>query len=269
MSEPIHVAKKRERQPPAPSGNGVVVIGNRFVCSYSGRTVERAIFAPGTAKCCFANVPCAVAWLEENVKDADQVSTLKLSLAEKYDQPLAVLERAPHRQYLDTFGGSNDYTTWIGPLEKWDRLSEVSGTTVDEFSKKNKSGGKKKKGKAELRQNFESATYFIAHGKLSAGVKRVDTIEGNVDAEGKKKSGTTHVGSMRKVFAFAKANEVQKPYSISYIGNEFCYATSFTHFGDEPADPKLHNKIASLLLGEEVYGPAVVVFLKKHSIKIQ
>jgi len=261
-------SKKRSRAKakPAVSGNGVVVVGNRFVCSYSGRVVANAIFIPTVDTACFANIPCALAWLEDNCKDATINDGLRHALATEYEQTLENIERAPKRELLADFGGNLFYDEWIGALAYWDHLTESIGLSVDGYSKRG-TGTATKRGKgAAARVAFEAAMYVIAHAKGAGGCKKVNALDGAVEKGAKER--LTPVAALRKLSTFRNTHE--DTFQVEHVDGEGYSAT--TNVKAEglltPVDDKLINNIATQLVGHTVYGPALVIFTRKHSQKV-
>jgi hypothetical protein len=259
---------------PTATGLGVVVIGDRFVCSYSGRVVDHAVFIPGVDTACFANLPCAFAWLEdESNVSAETQDKLKSAMAAEYEQTLENVVRAPKRNLLVDFGGDRYYSEWIGPLAFWDRHTEAQGSTVDEWKKRgNQTAARRGKG-AAARVAFDAAAYVIAYGKGAAGCKKVNTVDGAAIAKGTKNV-LTIVKAYRKLQTFinghvSEEEDARQLYEIRQLSstNGWYASVIVPHEGVVPED-KLRNNIASQVVGFNVYGPAVVVFTRKHSQKI-
>ncbi len=259
---------------PTAVGLGVVVIGDRFVCSYSGRVVDHAVFIPGVDSACFANLPCAFAWLEDesNVSE-DTQNKLKTAMAAEYEQTLENVVRAPKRSLLVDFGGDRYYADWIGPLQFWDRLTDAHGSTVAEFKQRgNQTAARRGKG-AAARVAFDAAAYAIAYGKGAAGCKKVNTIDGAQTAKGAKNV-LTIVKAYRKLQTFinghvSEGEEAKQLFAIQQLhGTDGWYASVLVPCEGVVPEDKLRNNIASHIVGFNVYGPAVVVFTRKHSQKI-
>jgi hypothetical protein len=258
--------KKRSRssrKKPA-GGTGIVTVADRFVCSYSGRMTAKAIIVPGLRGASFANIPCGVAWIEENIKTEEERGKLLDTIAEEFDQPRDGLIRAPDRAQLAEFGGDKHYPEWMGALVHWDQVTEDKGTDVKSF----KSGGRRvtaKKGKKNEKITLESGMYSVSHNKSVAGVKKVNTIDG-VEVEKGTKGKLTAAGAARKINTFLKSNnpkDADAVFRAQFIENDGIIGHYCTAAGE--VDKKLVNLIASKVLGVQCYGPAVLTLTKKHS----
>lgn len=265
--------RQRSKKPrPLLSGPGVVPSGKRFVCSYSGELTERAIFIPGVNSACFLNVPCAVAYIEDNAKSAEAQATLLQDLADAYGQTLGNLVRAPQNRLLANFGGDLFYEDWIGDLVKWDALTMLHGTTVEEFKNRGKKATKRgKRGNNSV--TFEAATYSISAGKGAGGCRVVNTLEDNIEAG--KKGQLTSVGALRKLEKFVRGSR-NKEEGEAALENYLIEATRTStavilacvaRQGTVP-DEKKRNAIASALCEREVYGPALAIFTRKTAQKL-
>jgi len=267
-------AKKRERAKkvaPEIAGPGVVVLGDRFVCSYSGEFSPSAIFIPGVDTACFHNIPCALAFLEESGAPPEVQVRYKQALCDAYEQPLELVERAPQRHYLANFGGDRFYDEWIGPLELWDRLTETSGTTVAQYKdrKQGAKGSAVKRGRGgDARVSFLAAPYVVAYGKGAAGCKLVNALDGvKEEEEHDAKDTMTMVRALRKLQTFIKGHDGEADFKIKSDFGEGYYA--FFIGTDAPVTlPKLHNHIASSITTKQCYGPAVFIFTRKFSVKV-
>lgn len=290
-ADPVPEKKKRSRskQNKSPKGGGVVILGERFVCNLSGRIVSRVVLIPGVADAVFANVPCAVAWINQNYAHApEKQEELKASLCAEYEQDPSLLVPAPDRSLLVDFGGSQTYEQWIGPLHFWDRLTEASGCTVQQYKASLKGGVSKRGKKNETRLPFDAAMYVISHGKGASGCKVVDSHDGaeedadadpapiDGDKKKKRKSSLTPVKAMRKLSSFVHAHplddkvdkKLQQPaYKTVFrqLDGATVIALQHVHGAD---DKEVANVIASQLLGEKVYGPAVAIFTRKTIVKL-
>jgi len=226
-------------------GDRLTVLGDRFVCSYSGRLCERAVRIPG---------------LEE---DQGICENYKNAICEEYEQSVNNVVRAPMRTQLMDFGGDLDYQSWLGPLSFWDVLTGEKGLTVAELSQSKKGGPVKKKTKSASKLDFAAGMYVIYHNKAP---KPVNAIDGAEKEEGEKvKAKLTPVGAMRKLGSFCHTHKEQSWGARCKMDESFVAHFTVT---DAPVD-KLVNKTGSLLVGEPCYGPVVVVFTKKFSLKLQ
>lgn len=268
-------AKKRARPKrvvPEIAGAGVVVLGDRFVCSYSGEFGPSAVFIPGVDTACFRNLPCAFAFLEDSGAKEEVVQKYKQAICDAYEQELNTVERAPKRELLANFGGERYYDEWIGPLHFWDRLTESGGLTVAQYlaKKKSRNGGATKRGKGSgARVSFDAAPYTIAYGKGPAGCKLVNALDGvEVDEDVDVKKTMSMVRAMRKLQTFCNAHkdlnvEVCSAHAEGYYA---FYVDAKDPTGSIPA--KFQNHIAQQLLGKTAFGPATFIFTRKYSQKI-
>ncbi len=261
---------------PKAVGLGVNIIGSRFVCSYSGRVVDRAVFIPGVDTACFANIPCAFAWIaEESNVPEDTKQELRVATAAEYEQTLEIIERAPERTQLVDFGGNKYYKEWIGMLEFWDRLTEASGSTVQEYKQRDNGAATKRGGRGgqAARVVFDASAYTIAYNKGGAGCKKVNTIDGVATEKGAKNV-LTIVKAYRKLQTFINGHvsaedEARQLYQVRQLSSTAgWYASVIVPCENVIPERKLLNNIATQLVGFEVFGPAVVVFTRKHTQKI-
>ena len=269
-------ASKAPASKPKAIGLGVNIIGSRFVCSYSGRVVDRAVFIPGVDTACFANIPCAFAWIaEESNVPEDAKQELRVAIAAEYEQTLEIIERAPERSQLVDFGGNKYYKEWIGMLEFWDRLTEASGSSVQEYKQRDNGAATKRGGGRgqTARVVFDASAYTIAYNKGGAGCKKVNTIDGVATEKGAKNV-LTIVKAYRKLQTFINGHvsaedEARQLFQVRQISSTAgWYASVIVPCENVIPERKLLNNIASQLVGFEVFGPAVVVFTRKHTQKI-
>lgn len=256
--------KKRSRKPAAPAvGSGVVVCGDRFVCSYSGQIRERAIFIPDVPTAAFANLPCAFAWLSLNVRDAATLAECKDKLCKEYQQPNPEAVPLPlPRDNLIDFGGNMTYSEWAHNLVFWDTHATTAGISVAEWKKMGKSKGPVKRGKgAQSRVSFDTGVYSVGVG--SAGkTKKVDGVDNN-DKEDKS---FTAIKALRKLDKFARSHEDMQ------LAYQMCNGAGYSAVVLVPKQPqaetKFLNHITSQLTECQCYGPAVVFALRKLSVKV-
>lgn len=255
--------KKRARsKPAAKKGPGVIILGaNHFACSYSGRVVERVILVPGIKDAAFANIPCAFSWIEENVKDAEKQQALKQAVCDEYEQSIETVVRAPHREYLQDFGGKMGYDEWIGPLKFWDVFTSNSGSTVKDYNQSLK-GGASKRGAGRV--TFESAMYVLAHGKNS--VKIINALDGAVEKGAKER--LTPVAALRKLHSFIAKNGAAEAWDVQSHSTDGIFGFYLTPKAGVVVDDKLFNNVASQITGVRTFGPAVLTFTRKTSIKV-
>ena len=259
---------KRVRKPAAAAvGAGVTVLGDRFVCSYSGEIRDRAIFVADIPTVCFANLPCAFAWLSSNVQDATALADIKTKLCEVYEQPsVEGVLCPPDRSQLSDFGGSQVYSEWIGELVFWDTHAQISGTSVADWKKSAKKTTATKKAKAaQARVTFETGVYSVGIGG-AAKCKRVTHVDGDDKLTGKD---ITAIKSMRKLTKFAASSKL-KLVSECKVNVEDGYTIFFHREREEEpgAVIKEHNHIATQMAGVNAVGPALVFALRKTSVKI-
>ncbi len=265
--------KKRSREKPsAPRKKAikpVTIVNDRFVCSYSGAITEKAIFVPGDLSVCFANFPCAFAYLDATIKDAEKLHAAKVAVCDAYEQNIETVQPAPDRGLLGVFGGDRSYEEWLGPLNFWNVLTSNSGTSVSEYRNLLKNGGKRgTKGDGKI--TLEAGLYVV---NTKGNPRRVDAVDGAVE-KGAKES-LTPVRAFRKLDAFvAKSAKDNGPtFRIVDIGD---VKGAWRGYGVvlsadskvAPGDAIPVNKIATAMSGLNHYGPACVFVTKKTSIKI-
>lgn len=265
--------KKRSRPKPLASGPGITPLGDHFVCAYTGRVIPRAIVPSCIPKLAVANVPCAVAWIRENVEPENHDVLLK-ALAEEYEQPLANLASPPPRAQLLDFGGNMPYNMWIGDLELWDTFTDQKGISVSEWKQKSKrGGGGLKKGKGtNARVVFEAGMYSIKPGKANS-FKRVNALDGAVEKGDKER--LTPAAALRSVTTFAAKHATSGESDYTCIGasslengwSAVALVPANGAFGPTEGD-ELVNNLATQILQRKCYGPAVVTFTKKYTQNI-
>lgn len=239
--------KKRERTKPELKHMGVytrVVNGvESFVCTYTLRITDKAIFIPGHRKAgAFLNIPCAVAYIENHARNKEIAERLRRQLAEYYDQPSgATLPRAPPVEQLATFCGRLDYEAWIGDLALWDEITENRGEGVDEWRKCRSSSAKKPKRNPF---KFKSGEYIIK--ARTSGEK---SIKRDADA----------VRAMRQLKSFAKNNAGE------LVG---FFTEKFSAIGVKCLLETNVNPIASRIIGTEVCGPVYLIATKEFTIDL-
>jgi hypothetical protein len=271
-------AKKRSRPKrvaPEIAGTGVVVLGDRFVCSYSGEFGESAVFIPGVDTACFRNLPCAFAFLEDSGAKEETVQKYKQALCEAYEQQINTVERAPKRELLANFGGDRYYGEWIGNLHFWDRLTESGGLTVPQYLAKKKKGNgtATKRGKGSgARVSFDAAPYTIAYGKGPAGCKLINALDGvSVDEDVDVKKTMSMVRAMRKLQTFCSAHS-DFGFEVRSVTGDGFYAFFIAIKDDKlmavSVPAKFQNHIAQQLLGHSAFGPATFIFTRKYSQRI-
>jgi hypothetical protein len=247
-------AVKRARPKPV-KGPGVATVGNRYVGSFSGKVVEKAIFIPGVKGAAFANIPCAVAWLTDCAGiEIARIAELTAALAEAYDQTTSNVTRSPHRSLLATFGGELDYDTWIGDLAMWDGFTDDKGETLADYKKRIAPKPKvaKKPAKKQVKVAFDAGMYLIT---VKGQPQRIDPepVEGVVPSKH-----PTAVSALRRMKQWSdlpiRIHDTKEHHMITGAR--------------DLADPKQLNVISSKIAGADCYGPALVIFLKKASIKL-
>lgn len=256
---------KRARPKSVPK-KGVTVIGNHLLCSYSGRIVEKAIFVPGLAEVCFANLPCAFAWIEEHVREPERQTMLKNAVCDRYEQPIDSVVRAPDWRLLEDFGGDRNYQEWIGPLKFWDVLTQSNGMDVKAYQESLR-GGKKSQKTAASKVTFEAGMHLLQ----MKGQKAINALDGKVE-KGAKET-LTATKAYKKVSAFAstqKVGESDFAWHVQSVAGESFAGWVVTP--PESADPeqikKYRNHVASQVTNQECYGPGVLIFTRKAAIKV-
>lgn len=252
------------KRKPETHGAVLTVLGDRFVCPYSGRLIERGVRIPGL-EAVFANLPCAVAWLTENVKDEKSCENFKNALCEEYEQQPASVVRAPVRTQLMDFGGDLDYETWMGDLRFWDQLTMEKGLSVKDLAQLKKGAPVKKKARKNTKIEFQAGMYVIPHNK---GAKLVNALDGSTDAE-PMKGKLTPVSAIRKLEAFRNSHKDITLGASCRADPRFIAHTSSLEPNTEVDTTKLYNKVASRLTQQDCYGPAVFIFTKKTSVVVE
>lgn len=267
--------KKRARKPAATgakSDASVVVLHDRFVCSYTGEIRGAALFVPGYPGVCFANLPCAFAWINDNVPEEAARAELKQKTCDEYQQPSPDGVALPSsRELLAVFGGQQTYAEWIGDLRLWDGMTEKNGITVSDWQAQrgNKGGAT---GKSRNKLVLEAGSYSIGVGGPSQ-TKRVTVLGGETTttAEGKKRAtpGLTDVKAMQAQDRFMKAHPEYT--RLLHVGDHFvavCLVPDALAAEPVKPDPNFHNAYATACTGLMCYGPTFVISYKKKSVKL-
>lgn len=282
MSETIAAAaatvsrkRSRSKAKSAAKKNTVVILNDRFLCSYSGQLVQRAIFIPGIPTVAFANIPCALAWLDENVADTDERNKYTEMLADEYEQTTQQFLRAPDRKYLTTFGGDRTYAEWIGDLRFWDVQADASGVTVADYQRGLKRRGSKNprsKSEASNKIVLERGACVIMHkGIGAAAVKRVVGVDGAAadTTEGPRKKGAmTPASAYSKLQTFANTNK-ELSWKRAVLVTENGIFTANTPVEELLGDPevaRLRNPHGCKIFSGTVCGPVFCVVQKKFSV---
>lgn len=285
-SKPAAAGKKRSRSSGGAASRSrggalPVIMGDRWVCAYSGHFCKHAVFIPGYLDKCFANIPCALAWLEETVSDETKRDDLIGKLCHAYNQLPSNIIKARDRKHLLDFGGEMDYKSWIQPFKMWDEHAAQNGVTVEQWQESQKKPKKKK----EEKLTFEVGGYLVAHNVKQP--KRIEGLDGAAApevAEGEKAppAPLTLAGATRKLVKFQSQLDKKKEgegdgatavdegkhgFIFNYAARPGFTAQYLSSFDE--VDPKLVNKLASQLTGDTVYGPAIFVFTKKVTLKKQ
>ena len=246
LPEPV-ISKKRVRAKPELHHMGVytrVVNGvESFVCTYTLRVIDKAIFIPGHRKAgAFINIPCAVTYIDKHARNKEIAARLTQELAEYYDQPSGeTLPFAPPVEQLETFCGRLNYESWIGDLALWDEITENRGESVEEWRKHRGSSSKKPKRNPF---KFKSGQYLIK--ARTAGAK---SIKEDADA----------VRVMRQLKSFAKNNAGE------LVG---FFTEKFSAIGVRCLLETNVNPIASNIVGSVVCGPMYVIATKEFAIDL-
>lgn len=270
--------KKRARKPAATgpkSDSSVVVLHDRFVCSHSGEIRSTALFIPGYPGVCFANLPCAFAWINDHVEDPQVAAELKQKTCDEYQQPsIEAVMLPPPRDELAIFGGLKTYQEWIGPLHLWDQMTSQNGLSVAEWQSQR--GKKAPGGKERNKVVLEAGSYLIGVGG-PAQTKKVTVIGGSIveieadDGTTKKRAapGLTDIKVMQAQDRFIKAHPEYA--RVMQIGDGFvAIAVVPDALSTNPVapDPNLHNAYATAIVGLMCYGPCFVINYKKRSVKL-
>ncbi len=249
----------------------VTIVGDRFVCNYSGHLSEKAVFVPGL-DAAFANLPSAWAWIEEQVAKPEEQQELKNAALSAYEQLDALVVRAPERTKLADFGGDLEYHEWIGGLSLWDNFTTAKGLTVTEYRKHTQKTNAKR-GKT-AKTPYIAAMYVLPHKK--GAPKVINTLDG-VETEKGAKGVLTPVRAMRKLATFINATsnvvDGDEKTKLPVFRQELLVGPGYSIIACIPRDDDVvgeHaaslNKTATDIAGLSVYGPAVAFFTK--SIKI-
>ena len=269
VDQPVTTAKKsRKRSVRAkaiPNGDGLVSIGGNSICGYCAEVARKFLTLPDVTGAVFCTLPCGLGWVRDNVKDPESCAELNLKVVALYGQVEGNVELAPHREALIAFGGSQTWEEWIGHLKMWRELTALHGKTIDEIKADLKSAVKKQKKTTKTNVlTLEKGSYEVASGKMLAGVRKLLDSEAG---EGKKIVEPQSVIAKINTFRNTHMNEEKNQFvSIVYDQANMLVVTSKADVILE--DEKHLNKIVSTLVGESVYGPALVVLTKKFVIKI-
>lgn len=266
-SPPPAPTKKRQRKAATGvKGPGVSFVHDRFVCAYSGVLRDKAVVIPDVSNAVFANIPCAVAWLEDNVKDENKRTALLAGLATKYEQVLDNMPRAPPHQQLDNFGGPDDYVHWIGDLSFWDQLTADGGIGVAEYKAQQPKKPPRTKSNTSKKVDsvaFDKGVAQLAHNKsATGGVTQLTTPEEVAAAYAKVSHFCTQQNKDADVTSDAFPLFIIAHYCVQrgiVIG---CAARGEGH-GD-----KHLNNVASQVAGTAVYGPALLIAISKFTQKL-
>lgn len=252
MSEEV-LPKKRTRAPRTPSK--ITTRKGQFVCDYTNAFIDKAVFIPGFRDVCFLNLPCAVAYLERNSENEQDLAKNLEALATSYGQTVEQLVAAPDPLQLLQNGGKLTYDEWIGDLAIWDAVTDSKGLTVDQWKRSDKRKPKKAKPAATV---FEPGVYLVKPGK--AAPQKVNAV----DAEKGVKGQLTVVAIVRKLDKYMAGKEGFE--AINGTDEKCRFAAAMCVDGEK--QEKEHNVQAEKLTGiNDIYGPAMFVFTRKFSLK--
>jgi hypothetical protein len=262
------VPKRKRNEPALPRVDIITRTINgeeKFVCTYTYRLIEKAVFIPGQPKAgAFANLPIAVSYVTDNCKDEAKRKQILEDIAVGYEQPTEI-PRAARLSDLNTFGGKLDYLTWVGDLSMWEDFTDEKGVTVAEWKK----GGSKKKRKKAVKPKVERVSlnpgsYVIRYQKRTAGaVIPFDDTKVNL------------LGADRAIEAFLKRSGESNPglERFATVRDKVTVLASEIDNKFQPQDieqlKKVHNKIASLFAECDVYGPAILIVRKSVSVVLK
>ena len=166
-----------------------------WVCNWTNALCERRVVIPGHEnRLAFANVPCAVSYVEHFARDDATAARLKEAIAERYEQP--------HAQALPSAPGDltelyqMPFSAWMQDLAPWDEHTRVAGETVEEY-RGSKRSRKRRKKSTTVRHKFVPGIYWIKHqGITEKHIRRLETAVEILAAERKLRSfARKHEGS--------------------------------------------------------------------------
>ena len=248
MSEEGQVVEKpkakrvRSAAPKLPKGSGIGLAGKFIVCSYCGNAAPKALVPTAVITgAAFDTLPCALAWGEANGVDAAKLCAL-------YGQPAGLALPAPDTAALIQFGGTLTQDVWLPNYDLWTQHTQLHGITSDALPKSGKSSKKKAAAGAIT---FEVGAYLVP---LKGAAKLVDKLDADAKA-----GDVTIISAKRKLDKFAKTNLQQvQHWDLERFSISACGAGDATQL----------NNVATQLAGANVYGPAMVLFTRKCSIKV-
>lgn len=256
--------RSRPKKPTQLGGKNTVlnILDDRFVCTYSGKVVDKAVFVPGSTNVCFANIPCGCAWLiDYSGLTGDELQAKLVSFCEAYGQFLDTVRRAPPREQLADFGGNLTYDQWISDLRTWDLITQQQGTTVDVYRKSTTKRATNKKAAASSKVTLKQGMYVIG---VESGEKAVRAVTALDSATEKPKGALTPVGAYKRLGKFAAAQDKVQRGHKGVLSIQDKYVVHYL-VGD-PDDPA-RNKIVSTLTNDFAVGPAVVIVHKQVTIE--
>ncbi len=246
------------------TGSGIIIIQNRFVCNYSGRILEKAVVPKDFTGACFANLPCAKAWLAENITDTEEQSELWRKLCEQYEQVPESIPLPMPREQLADFGGDESYASWAQGIMFWDTLTEATGVSCEDYQATNKKsrGGK---GKPKVQSvSFTRGMWVISHKQGAPDCKMVDALDGAVEKGAAHR--LTPAAALAKLRTFSDKHPGE--FKTALLTRESCTAIALMPDAEAQPAMTLANHVATQLLGSIVFGPCVVVVQRKITQKI-
>lgn len=275
--EEVAALKKRARKPPPLKGPGVVVLpGERFVCSYTGRVVSHAIVPNYLHGVAFANLPACKAWIAMHGRSDEEKHELWADVCEQYQQDPEQVPNLPPLHTFADFGGELPYEDWIAGLEFWDVHAKTMG--VDAPSFKQRTGKLKKKKSAKKAKKVEPVKFQFVRGVYSINhktdtIKSIQEVQSLGHEEGKK-GDFTALDAMARVRTFQERHAKMEPaVNLRFVtfNKPFGLVTGLVYASEfEPRDESLANRIAQRMDAElDLVGPCVLHSMKKATLKFE
>lgn len=241
--------KKRTRTPkPKVKGNGVVVVDDQFVCTYTGDKVAKGLILPQTTGCVFRDLPSAFSYARDQLPP-EEAAQLAETWCEKLKQVREQVPYAPPRTQLVQFDGLFTYEQAFPNAELWKSLTEKHGVDVATWKE-----SKKRKPKAAKKDTvtLSKGLYVITTGKGIGGIKRVPG-EGEDD-------------EVKKTVKLDKAMTAASDFRKKEAGHTHAYfeTDKFHGFGSttDDANDQHYNAMASRIAQQTLTGP-VTVYMRR------
>ena len=272
-AQPVAKEPKKRSRAKKPSGDGVRVVGQRFVCTWTGQLIEKAIVPTAIDGVAFVNLPCAWAWIHSNVKDEDARYKLLESVCEQYQQDPAAVVLPLAQSRLFDLGGDQPYDAWMPNARLWDRKTDTDGTDVATYqarAKKAKSKGSSRAKKPVVESvTLEPGLYLVKHQNKdwTKAFHRCDAIEGAADDARQLTPSKVHTPYHRFLKTTLKDSDEQ-PYAEVSVVNEAGDLRAFAAVQKDGSDslPTV-NAAARKCFAYQIHGPLVLFVTKKHVVK--